>query len=456
MGDRLVIVGGDAAGMSAAATARRRDPAIDIVAFERGPYTSYSACGIPYYLSRVVEDVDRLVARTPAQFAEAGIEARVGHEVTAIDLGAGRLTVRDLDANAERHEPFDQLVYAAGAEAVLPDVPGAEACAPVRTLAEAQRYRAALDAHPGENAVVIGSGYVGLEMAEALVERGLEVVLLDQADQVMGSLDADMAAHVQEAAEGIGIRLALSTTLEGIEQGADHRPRGVRTSVGTLPADHVVMATGVRPAVGLAAEAGLAVGETGALRTDDHQRSPGWDGVFAAGDCAESHHRLLERAVNIQLGTHANKQGRVAGANATGGDAAFPGVIGTAASKVCRWEVARTGLSEREAHGAGRAVVATTIESTTRAAYFPGAGPIWIKLVVEPGTGRLLGGQIVGVENAAKRIDVLAVAVWNGMTAKELEWTDLSYAPPFSGVYDPVLVAARQAAKARGASASPS
>lgn len=448
MGDRLVIVGGDAAGMSAAATARRRDPDLEIVAFERGPYTSYSACGIPYYLSGAIEDVERLIARTPEQFAESGIEVRVGQEVTEIDLDARRVTVRDLEANAERHEGFDQLVYATGAEAILPDVPGAEACAPVRTVADAERYRAALLAHPGQDAVVVGSSYVGLEMAEALVERGLRVVLLDQADQVMGSLDADMAAHVEEAAERIGIRLALSTTLEGVEHGPDNRALGVETSAGHLPAEHVVMATGVRPVVGVAADAGLAVGQSGALRADDHQRCPGWDGVFTAGDCAESRHRLIDKPVNVQLGTHANKQGRVVGANVTGGDAAFPGVIGTAASKVCRWEVARTGLSEREAAAAGIDVVAGKIESKTRAGYFPGAGPIWIKLVAEAGTGRLLGGQIVGVENAAKRIDVLALAVWTGMTVAELEWTDLSYAPPFSGVYDPVLVAARQAAKA--------
>ena len=207
------------------------------------------------------------------------------------------------------------------------------------------------------------------------------------------------------------------------------------------------MATGVRPATALARDAGLEVGDSGALRVDDHQRCPGHDGVFAGGDCVESWHRVLERPINVQLGTHANKQGRIAGANATGADLAFPGVIGTAASKICRYEVARAGITEREAADAGIDARAATIKDRTRAGYYPGSGPIWVKLVVAA-DGRLLGGQIVGVEGAAKRIDVLAVCVWTGMAVDELELIDLSYAPPYSGVYDPILVAARAATKA--------
>ncbi len=221
----------------------------------------------------------------------------------------------------------------------------------------------------------------------------------------------------------------------------------VRAGGETIDADHVVMATGVKPAVGLAEDAGIELGPSGAVRVDDHQRCPGHDGVYAAGDCAESWHRILERPVNIQLGTHANKQGRIAGANATGGDERFPGVIGTAVSKICRYEVGRTGISEHEADEAGIDVVSTTIKDRTRAGYFPGAGPIWVKLVCEPDTGRLLGGQIVGVEGAAKRIDVLATCVWAGMAVDEIELLDLGYAPPYSGVYDPLLVAARAARK---------
>jgi NADPH-dependent 2,4-dienoyl-CoA reductase/sulfur reductase-like enzyme len=278
-------------------------------------------------------------------------------------------------------------------------------------------------------------------MAEALVQRGLRVTLVERAGQVMATLDEDMAAHVQDAAEGVGIDVRLGAELREVTEHA------VRVDDEELPADHVVMATGVRPATGLARDAGLELGESGALRVDDHQRCPGHDGVFAAGDCVESWHRVLERPMNVQLGTHANKQGRIAGANATGADLAFPGVIGTAASKICRYEVARTGITEREAADAGIEVRAALVKDRTRAGYYPGSGPIWVKLVVAA-DGRLLGGQIVGTEGAAKRIDVLAACIWTGMAVDELELLDLSYAPPYSGVYDPLLVAARAATKA--------
>lgn len=277
------------------------------------------------------------------------------------------------------------------------------------------------------------------------MRRGLSVALLDRSAQVMRSLDAEMAAHVQRAAEAVGIRVLLSVDVEEICAGADGRPRAVKTSVGELPADHVVLSTGVRPATALAHAAGLRLGESKAVAADAQQHCPDFDGVFAAGDCVESFHRVLRAPVNIQLGTHANKQGRVAGMNATGGRAEFPGVIGTAVSKICRYEVARTGLTEREAGVAGLRVASSTITSRTRAGYYPGARPIWVRLVIDPSDGRLLGGQIVGVEGAAKRIDVLAACVWNETTVQELEFYDLAYAPPFSGVYDPLLIAARQA-----------
>ncbi len=448
MTERLLVVGGDAAGMSAATAARRREDGLEVLVLERGPYTSYSACGIPYYLGGTVEDSDRLIARSPEEFRSAGIDVRTRCEAVGLDLAARTVTVRDHAARRESSEGFDRLVVATGAEAVAPPVPGADAVEAVRTIDAAERFASRLERESAGAAVVIGASYLGLEMAEALVQRGLDVTLVDQADQVMGTLDADMAHHVQQAAEGVGVKVLLSCEVQEIR--VDPRSAGgsVLTSEGELPADEVVLSTGVRPAVAVMAAAGLEVGESGALAVDDHQRCPGHDGVFAAGDCAESRHRLLDRQVNIQLGTHANKQGRIAGVNVTGGDLTFPGVIGTAASKICRYEIARTGLSETEAQMAGIDVVAAGIRDRTRAGYFPGAGPIWVKLVAHARDGRLLGGQIVGVEGAAKRIDVLATAIWAEMNVQELELLDLSYAPPFSGVYDPLLIAARQTAKA--------
>ena len=444
---RLAIIGGDAAGMSAASAAKRRDPGIEVIAFERGPYTSYSACGIPYFVGGLFDDADRLVSRSPEEHRAAGIDVRLRSEVRAIDFDRRVLTVYERSEQRETEEGFDELVIATGAVAVPPPIPGAEATETARTVDAAERFRAGLE-RGGGKAVVIGAGYIGLEMAENLVDRGMAVTVVDQGDQVMRTLDRDMAAHVQDGAEAHGVRFLLSTDIEEIVLDGAGRPCRVRTSVGELPVDHVTLGTGAKPDVRLAKDAGLQIGETGALRVDDHQRCPGADGVYAAGDCVESHHRVLDRPVNIQLGTHANKQGRIAGANATGADLRFPGVIGTAVSKICRCEVARTGVSEREAAKAGIEVVSAIIKSSTRATYYPGAGPIWVKLVADPSTGRVLGGQIVGVEGAAKRVDVLATCVWAGLTVAEIELLDLGYAPPYSGVYDPVLVAARAAVKA--------
>jgi NADPH-dependent 2,4-dienoyl-CoA reductase/sulfur reductase-like enzyme len=446
MARRLAIIGGDAAGMSAAATARRRDRDLEIVAFERGGLTSYSACGIPYYVAGLVEDADDLVARSPDQHRANGIDVRVRHEVTAIDLDARTLTVHDRNARTDATERFDELVIATGATATPPPIPGVEATEAARTIAAGMRLRGQV-LRGGADAVVVGGGYIGLEMAEALVARNLRVTLIDQAPQLMGTLDADMAAHVQDAAEGHDIDVRLSVQLEEVLLDRDRRPRGVRTSEGDIPAEHVVIATGVKPETALAQHAGIPLGPTGAIAVDDHQRAA--DGVYAAGDCVESHHRLLDRPVNLQLGTHANKQGRIAGVNLTGGDLAFPGVIGTAITRLCHREVARTGLSEREAAEAGIDVVSTIVETDTRAAYFPDSASMWIKLVVARADGRLLGAQIVGAPTAGKRIDTFATAIWAGMTVDDLQWVDLSYAPPMSGVLDPVLVAARAASSAR-------
>jgi NADPH-dependent 2,4-dienoyl-CoA reductase/sulfur reductase-like enzyme len=447
---RLAIIGGDAAGMSAAATARRRDRDLEIVAFERGGLTSYSACGIPYYVAGLVDDADDLVARSPDQHRANGIDVRVRHEVTAIDLAARTLTVHDRNARTDGTEPFDELLIATGATATPPPIPGVEATEAARTVDAGMRLRGQV-LRGGADAVVVGGGYIGLEMAEALVARNLRVTLIDQAPQLMGTLDADMAAHVQDAAEGHDIDVRLSVQLEEVLLDDERRPRGVRTSEGDIPADHVVIATGVKPQTALAKEAGIPIGPTGAIAVDDHQRAA--DGVYAAGDCVESHHRLLDQPVNVQLGTHANKQGRIAGVNLTGGDLAFPGVIGTAITRLCHREVARTGLSQRQAAEAGIDAVATIVETDTRAAYFPDSASMWIKLVVARADGRLLGAQIVGAPTAGKRIDTFATAIWTGMTVDDLQWVDLSYAPPMSGVLDPVLVAARAASSARTSAA---
>ena len=454
MTERLVVIGGDAAGMTAAARARRRrDPEdLDIVAFERGAYTSYSACGIPYFVGDLLSDIDGLVARSPDEHRKNGIDVRTGHEVVAIDVNTRRVRVRDLaGGGAERDEPFDQLVVATGSVPTRPDVPGVDADGifGVQTLADGVSVRQAVDEREPRRAVVVGGGYVGLEMAEALVRRGLEVALVDRTEQPMAStLDLDMGDLVADALRAVGVTLHLGEAVDGFE--ADNGSvRAVHTANRTLPADIVILGLGVRPNVALAREAGIAIGNKGGIVTDARMETS-IGGVWSAGDCVESVDRITGLPIVVALGTHANKQGRVVGINATGGDVRFPGVVGTAVSKICVYEVARVGLTEREAADLDLDVVAAKIESTSRAGYYPGAAPIKVKVVAERPAGRLVGAQIVGAEGAAKRIDVLATAIWNRMTVDEVASLDLSYAPPFSPVWDPVLVAARKAADELG------
>ncbi len=443
--------------MSAAAIAKRRDPELQIVCFERGDFTSYAACGIPYYVGGLVADVDQLIARSPEGHREHGIDVRTGHEVLAIDTDRGLVHARRLADAVVVDEPFDQLVIATGAVPIRPPFPGIDAAGVfgVQTLTDGLAVHAALDAQVGSDphrAVVVGGGYVGLELAEALVRRGLEVSVVCDALQPMSTLDPDVGALVADALRAIGISLHLETSVDAFEV-EDGRVRAVLAGDERFPADLVILGIGVRPGSQLAADAGIAVGVTHGIVVDDHQRTS-VDGIFAAGDCVETFHRVSRRPVAIALGTHANKQGRVAGINVAGGDASFPGVIGTAISKICAYEVARTGLNEQEAQDAGFDAIAVTIESETRAHYYPGSTPVHVKLVAERGSGRVLGAQIVGQEGAAKRIDVLAAAIWTEMPAEELASLDLAYAPPFAPVWDPVLVAARKAAEAAGSAGS--
>lgn len=448
MTDRLVVVGGDAGGMTAAAQARRRRRAdLDIVALEKGRWTSYSACGIPYVVGGTVDGLASLIARSAEEHRTAfNIDARTRHEATAIDLDKREVEVRDHVHSRTYRIGFDILHIGTGAKPLRPDLPGVddEHIHGVQTLEDGAHLLEHLGAGApagGGRAVVVGGGYIGLEMAEAFLHRGWkQVTVVERAGEVMGTLDPDMGALVSEAMRDEGIEVRCDTEVTGFEPGVVH------TAAGPIGHDLVVLGLGVVPNTSLAEQAGLELGPRGSIAVDRRQRTS-TDGVWAAGDCCRSFHRVSEQWVHIPLGTVANKQGRVAGINIGGGYATFPGVVGTAVTKLCSLEVARTGLSEREATQAGFEFVTATIESTSRAGYYPDPGQIKVKLVAEQRSGRLLGGQLVGREGAAKRIDVLATALTAGMTVEEMTGLDLSYAPPFSPVWDPLLVAARKAAE---------
>ncbi|MEU8717059.1 FAD-dependent oxidoreductase [Streptomyces sp. NPDC048663] len=448
--ERLVVIGGDAAGMSAASQARRlRGPdELEITAFERGRFSSYSACGIPYWVGGDVAERDELIARSPEEHRARGIDLRTGTEVTRIDVAGKRVRARDLASGAESWTPYDKLVIGTGARPIRPDMPGADAPGVhgVQTLDDGQALLDTLARTRGRRAVVVGAGYIGVEMAEAMINRGYEVTVVNRGSEPMSTLDPDMGRLVHAAMEGLGITMVNDAEVTKVLTGPDGGVRAVATEDGEYPADVVILGIGVRPETSLAQAAGLPVGAHGGLLTDLAMRVRGHEDIWAAGDCVEVLNLVSGQEQYVPLGTHANKHGQVVGTNVGGGYATFPGVVGTAVSKVCDLEIARTGLREKDALRVGLRFETVTIESTSRAGYYPGASGMTVKMLAERRTGRLLGVQIVGREGAGKRVDIAAVALTANMTVEQMTALDLGYAPPFSPVWDPVLVAARKAA----------
>ncbi len=384
--------------------------------------------------------------RSPEAFREKqGIDARVFHRISGIDLRRREVQAEDLKTGKARKEPFDQLLIATGAVSIRPPIPGidAQGVYELNTLQSGIEVRRAVDEKNPRQTVIIGGGYIGLEMAENLVHRGIGVTIVEKTPQVMNTLDPDMASLLLKPLEEAGVKLYLNESLKVLEVHGG-KVRGVVTDRRTLPADFVILGLGVRPNSAMAQEAGIPVGKTGGIKVNDRMQTE-LERIWAAGNCVETYHRVSRRPFYIALGTVANKQGRVAGINIAGGQATFPGVVGTAMVKVFSLEVARTGLQEKEIQELGLPHAAAKIEAHTRARYYPGVGPMTVKILAEKGTGRLLGGQIVGREGAGKRIDTLAAALHAGFTVEDLINLDLGYSPPFSGVWDPVQIAARQA-----------
>ena len=440
---RFVVIGADAAGMSAASEARRVSPQLEIIAFDRGEHASYSQCGMPYWLGGVVESSDNLTARSLESFARRQIDVRLSHEVVAIDAERQTVRVRETASIREYDEPYDHLLIATGASPVEFPLPGREldGVFHLDVMEDALRIDGFLRSERPERAVIVGGGYVGLEMAENLSRRGLTVSLVERGEQLFPGVDFELADPLQAELERNGVDVRLRDSVAEACEGRHGRVEFVHTNGGTIAADLVLLSAGVRPNVGLAAAAGVQLGATGAIAVDERQQT-NLPGVYAAGDCAEHFHRILQTPAWFPLGTTANKQGRVAGRNAAGGTAAFAGIVGTAVLKVFDLGVARTGLSEREARLAGVAYESIVLESTDQAGYMPNAVPLTVKLLAEKATGRLLGAQAVGKLGADKRVDVLATALYAGLTLAQLEELDLAYAPPFNSVWDPVQAAA--------------
>jgi len=442
---KLVVIGGDAAGMSAASKVRREQPEREIVVFERGNYTSYSACGMPYYIAGEVESLDELIARKPEVFREKqNIDVRIAHEVLKIDRKKKRVQVQNLETGEKFWESYGTLLIATGASPIRPDIDGIHAQG-IFGLSILQTGIDVFDyvekTHP-KKGVIVGGGYIGIEMAEALLERDIEVTLFDMAPQVMTTMDPDMAELISDYMLESGVNLLLEESLKSFESKGG-RVCSVETDKRILEADLVILGMGVQPNSELAAEAGLDLGVRNAIRVNKKLKTSD-PNILAAGDCAESYHLVTNDQTWIALGTVANKHGVVAGINLSGGDIEFPGVAGTAITKFQDLEIARTGLNEKECKELGIEYSTATIESKTKSGYFPGSGEITVKLIAEKSNRTIIGGQIVGFQGSGKRIDTIAAAITAKLTAQNIVDLDLSYAPPFSPVWDPVQICARR------------
>lgn len=444
MSERLVIIGGVAAGMSAASKARRMRDDLEIVVYEQSGFVSYGSCGFPYFIKGEIPKIEDLVVRTPQQFAKQGIQAHVRHSVQSIDAVARTVQVRNLETGAEFTDRWDKLILTTGGAAFRPQLPGRDlpGIFALRNVEDAVAIRQWVDEQRPARGVIIGGGYIGLEMAEALAAHGVQLTLIEQAPQVLTTFDSEMAKHAQDELARQGVDVRLDCPVEGFE--GDERVRVVRAGGTQFPADIVIFSIGVRPGVALAQSAGITLGPTGAVAVDAQQRTS-VPTIWAAGDVAEALHLVTGKPAYVPLGTTANKQGRVAGTNAAGGTASFGGIVGTAVVKVFDLEAAQTGLTERRALAEGFAVETVTATANSRAHYMPGHQSVTVKLVYERGTQRLLGGQMVGREGVAKRIDTLVAALHARWTTDDLAALDLSYAPPFAPVWDPILVAANLA-----------
>lgn len=435
MTKRLVVVGGGAAGMSAASAARRTDRELEITVLESGPFPSYGVCGIPYYLSGVVPDAQSLVSYPAEEFRERRrIDLRLETSVTSIDLMGRQVTTE----TGERLD-FDRLVFALGARPIVPRIPGVDhpRVVTVRRLDDAIALRESLGSV--RRAVVVGAGYVGLEMAESLCESGIHVTVVDRLPRVMSTLDIELAEIVEHEVRRHS-ELILSSSLEAIRSRDDDLT--VELADRSIDTDLVVLALGVQPQTELIS--GQAEMTPGGALLVNSTMSTSAPGVFAAGDCVALPHRVLKSPAYVPLGPAANKTGRVAGTVAAGGSASFCGIVGTAVAKVFDLTVAHTGLTLAAATAAGMSAMATDVTAKSRARYYPGAEPLRVRLV-HTTNGLVLGGQIVGRDGAAQRIDVIAAALHGEMSIDDVASLDLAYAPPYSPVYDPVTQAAAAA-----------
>lgn len=438
---KIVVIGGVAAGTSAAAKASRTDKDAEIVIFEKGSDISYAGCGLPYYISGVINDRDKLLAFTADSFEKKyKVDFRIEHEVTEIDTKENIIYYKNLAEGSEGGYEYDKLIIATGASAIAPPFAGLDLdnIFTLRSVKSADQIKAAVENEEIKRTTIIGAGLIGLEMAEAFSELGYKVTVIEMQDQVLPPFSREMADIVAEHLKEKGVELILGDGVDHFE-GKERVEKVITSSGRAIESDLALLSIGVKANSKLAEEAGIEIGKTGAIKVNEKMET-NLENIYAAGDCAETKNLLTGRATWIPLGSTANKQGRTAGANAAGGDNTHQGILKTGISKIFDLVAAKTGLDLEEAKKQGIDAVEVKIEAKNHAGYYPGVEMINLKGVFDRKNGVIIGAEVIGGTGSDKRIDVLATAIYNKMTADELFQVDLAYAPPFSQPKDPVAI----------------
>ncbi|MDC3413280.1 CoA-disulfide reductase [Aquibacillus sp. 3ASR75-11] len=439
---RYVIIGGDAAGMSAAMQIVRKGQNADIVTLEKGDIYSYGQCGLPYTIGGLISSTDKLIARTVEAFREQGIDAKTNHEVARVDPVKKAVYGTDTLSGKSFEYRYDKLLLATGASPGVPNIRGIDLTGvhTLKTIADAKQIMEDLN-HDVEQVTIVGGGYIGLEMAEAFKLLGKQVRIIEHGDHLAKIFDADMATLIHEEADKQGITVHTNEKVEVLK--GEERVEVVQTDKASYPCDLVLISVGIRPNTKLIEGTEIATGIKGAIRVNRYMETNVRD-VYAAGDCAEQYHIVKEKDDYIPLGSTANKQGRIAGLNMIGLAKTFKGVTGTSVIKFMDLTLGRTGISEKEAQALNLPYATVRIGSLDIAGYYPDNDPLHVKLIFRKDDERLLGGQLIGKNGVDKRVDVLATALYHGMRLHELEDLDLGYAPPFNSTWDPLQQAARR------------
>lgn len=437
---KLIVIGGVAAGMSAASKLKRIHKDAQVVVYEKGGFLSYGACGLPYYVSGENDDYTKMIARTKEHFEKIGIETHLYHEVVKVVPEKKQVMVKDLVNNKLFIDTYDKLMISTGTFPVVPPLSGIKlpGIHVLKTLEDGIELKEIAYQQEVQDVVIVGGGYIGIEVAEAMVHLGKNVRVVELAERILQTFDKEITDMAENELQTHGVHLNLGEKVEGFI--GNERVEGVKTDKGTYKADLVLLSIGVKPATKFLAGSGISLAANGAVMIDREMRTNIED-VYSAGDCAQVYHKVREENTFIPLGTNANKCGRIAGANIAGGHTKYVGTLGSAAIKIFDLELGRTGLSEIDAANLAIDYSTTFVQSADHPGYYPNQTPIWIKLICEKRTRRILGAQAIGNKGVVLRIDIFAVAIHNNMSADDLGMVDLCYAPPFAGVWDAVHIA---------------